>query len=87
MKTQRSQLNKYFFYKEKINPIAAKKWIIWGAGIDIRWIAEVQVVETSARLVEEEMREVDACGKYFGGRADRLDEELAVWVKEENKGI
>ena len=28
------------------------------------------MVETSARLVEEEMREVDACGKYFGGRAD-----------------
>ena len=43
------------------------------------------MVETSARLVEEEMRELDACGKYFGGRADRLDEELAVWVKEENK--
>lgn len=43
-----------------------------------------QVVGPSARL-EEEMREVDACGKYFGGRADRLDEELAVWVKEENK--
>lgn len=43
------------------------------------------MVEMSARLVEEERREVDACGKYFGGRADRLDEELAVWVKEENK--
>ena len=43
------------------------------------------MVETSARLVEEEMREGDVFSKYFGGRVDRLDDELDMWVKEENK--